>query len=53
MEMGFNYKMNNLSAGIGLAQLAVLDERIERRRGIYDYYKKHLEMLKLAVTGKK
>lgn len=45
MEMGFNYKMNNLSAGIGLAQLAVLDERIERRRGIYDYYKKHLEML--------
>lgn len=45
MEMGFNYKMNNLSAGIGLAQLAVLDDRIERRREIYDYYKKHLEML--------
>jgi dTDP-4-amino-4,6-dideoxygalactose transaminase len=45
MEMGFNYKMNNLSAGIGLAQLAVLDERIERRRSIYNYYKAHLEIL--------
>lgn len=45
MEMGFNYKMNNLSAGIGLAQLAVLDKRIDRRRSIFNYYKKHLEML--------
>ncbi|WP_339922438.1 DegT/DnrJ/EryC1/StrS family aminotransferase [uncultured Cyclobacterium sp.] len=45
IEMGFNYKMNNISAGIGLAQLDVLENRIEKRRNIYAYYKRNLEML--------
>lgn len=42
IEMGFNYKMNNIAAGIGLAQLAVLDNRIKKRRQIFDYYTSHL-----------
>jgi dTDP-4-amino-4,6-dideoxygalactose transaminase len=42
IEMGFNYKMNNISAGIGLAQMAVLENRIKKRRQIYDYYKSHM-----------
>jgi len=45
IEMGFNYKMSNMSAGIGLAQLAVLEDRVEKRRNIYAYYKRNLEML--------
>ena len=34
-----------MSAGIGLAQLAVLEDRVEKRRNIYAYYKRNLEML--------
>tara|TARA_R110002124_G_scaffold170608_4_gene338194 strand:- start:1198 stop:2388 length:1191 start_codon:yes stop_codon:yes gene_type:complete len=45
IEMGFNYKMTNISAGIGLAQLAVLENRIQKRRSIYDYYKLNLASL--------
>ncbi|EPR69954.1 aminotransferase class I/II-fold pyridoxal phosphate-dependent enzyme [Cyclobacterium qasimii] len=45
IEMGFNYKMNNISAGIGLAQLGVLEDRIQKRRDIFAYYKKNLELL--------
>jgi dTDP-4-amino-4,6-dideoxygalactose transaminase len=45
IEMGFNYKMNNISAGIGLAQLAVLEDRIEKRRKNFDYYKAQLSIL--------
>lgn len=42
LEIGFNYKMNNLSASIGLAQLEQLDEFVRRRREINTNYKKLL-----------
>ncbi|MFT4856386.1 MAG: dTDP-4-amino-4,6-dideoxygalactose transaminase [Algoriphagus sp.] len=42
LEIGFNYKMNNLSASIGLAQLEQLDEFVRRRRKINTNYKKLL-----------
>lgn len=41
-EIGYNYRMSNISAGIGRGQLKVLDERVEKKRYIYDYYKKEL-----------
>jgi len=37
-EIGFNYRMSNVLAGIGRGQLAVLDDRVQRRRKIFDYY---------------
>jgi len=37
-EIGFNYRMNNMSAAIGLAQIGKLDHKIERRREIYQNY---------------
>jgi dTDP-4-amino-4,6-dideoxygalactose transaminase len=37
-EIGFNYRMSNVLAGIGRGQLAVLDDRVQRRREIFDYY---------------
>lgn len=40
LEIGFNYKMNNLAASIGLAQLEQLDEFIIKRRQINANYKK-------------
>jgi perosamine synthetase len=40
--VGFNFKFTNLQAAIGLAQLTVLDERLERQRRIYRVYAKAL-----------
>jgi dTDP-4-amino-4,6-dideoxygalactose transaminase len=42
LEIGFNYKMNNLAASIGLAQLEQLDEFVIKRRKINANYKKLL-----------
>lgn len=41
-EIGYNYRLSNISAGIGRGQLKVLDERVEKKRYIYDYYKQEL-----------
>lgn len=38
-RIGFNYRMSNILAGIGLAQLKVLEERVQRRREIFDTYR--------------
>src|SRR5699024_5723647 len=37
-EVGYNYRMSNIVAGIGRGQLEVLDERITQRRAIFDRY---------------
>lgn len=42
-QIGFNYRMSNVLAGIGLGQMEVLDERVKARRNNYLFYKKHLE----------
>ncbi len=41
-EMGFNYQLSPVSAGIGRAQLTVLDERINQRRANYAHYQQLL-----------
>ena len=38
-ELGFNYRMSNVLAGIGRGQLKVLDKRVEKKRYIFNYYK--------------
>jgi dTDP-4-amino-4,6-dideoxygalactose transaminase len=45
-ELGFNYRMSNIVAGIGRGQLKVLDKRVEKKRYIYDFYKRELGNLK-------
>jgi pyridoxal phosphate-dependent aminotransferase EpsN len=37
-SLGFNYRMSNILAGIGRAQLQVLDERVEARRLVFHRY---------------
>ncbi|MGA4514452.1 pyridoxal phosphate-dependent aminotransferase EpsN [Staphylococcus caledonicus] len=37
-ELGFNYRLSNISAGIGRGQMKVLDQRIARRREIFERY---------------
>ncbi|HCW06054.1 MAG TPA: pyridoxal phosphate-dependent aminotransferase [Cytophagales bacterium] len=41
-ELGYNYQLSNISASIGLGQMLVLNERIQQRRAIFDFYKDHL-----------
>ncbi len=41
-EIGFNYRLGNVNAAIGLGQMDVLASRIERRRAIYDIYHSEL-----------
>jgi dTDP-4-amino-4,6-dideoxygalactose transaminase len=44
-ELGFNYRMSNVCAGIGRGQLKVLDKRVEKKKYIFDFYKKELGKL--------
>jgi dTDP-4-amino-4,6-dideoxygalactose transaminase len=39
VEVGFNYRMSNVLAGIGRGQLRVLDQRVQRRREIFEIYR--------------
>jgi dTDP-4-amino-4,6-dideoxygalactose transaminase len=41
-QIGYNYRMSNVLAAIGRGQLKVLDERVEAKRKIFDYYKQAL-----------
>ena len=44
-EIGFNYRMSNISAAIGRGQLEVLEERVRRRREIFEGYRERLGSL--------
>ncbi len=44
-EVGYNYRMSNVIAGIGRGQMEVLDERIELRRSNFIYYLQRLSRL--------
>ena len=37
-EIGYNYRMSNICAGIGRGQMEVLEERIAARRRMHDFY---------------
>ena len=37
-QVGYNYRLSNVLAAIGRGQLRVLDERVERKRWIFDRY---------------
>tara|TARA_Y100000590_G_scaffold469250_1_gene655801 strand:+ start:463 stop:1656 length:1194 start_codon:yes stop_codon:yes gene_type:complete len=41
-EVGYNMKLNNLSASVGLAQIQTFSKITKRKKYIHDYYKKKL-----------
>ena len=41
-EIGYNYRLSNVLAGIGRGQLEKLEDRVQKRRQIFEYYKKAL-----------
>jgi len=42
-EIGYNYRLSNICAGIGRGQMQVLDDQVERRRSIHRFYTKLFE----------
>ena len=44
-EIGYNYRMSNVCAAIGIGQIEVLESRVEKRQYIYNYYRKNLSSI--------
>lgn len=57
-ELGYNYRMSNIVAGIGRGQLKVLNDRITKKKEIYNLYKDafkdihEIEMMNICEYGK-
>ncbi len=52
-ELGYNYRMSNIVAGIGRGQLKVLNKRIQQKTDIYNRYKeafKDIEEIEMQPT---
>jgi len=49
-EIGYNYRMSNIVAGIGRGQMEVLPLRIEQRRNNFIFYQKELADLRLELA---
>lgn len=50
-QIGYNYRMSNIIAGIGRGQMEVLEDRVSARRANYNFYKEtlgHLEELEFV-----
>lgn len=56
-EVGYNYRMSNVLAGIGIGQLEVLNDRIKRKKEIFNNYKNafddisEIKMMPIASFG--
>lgn len=56
-ELGYNYRMSNIVAGIGRGQLQVLNERINQKKEIFQTYKNafqdidDIEMMPISENG--
>lgn len=49
-EIGYNYRMSNVVAGIVRGQFPYLQEHIDRKKAIYDRYKKGLSDLPISMN---
>lgn len=48
-ELGYNYRMSNILAGIGRGQMAALDDHIDQKTAIYNKYKSAFENLPITM----
>ena len=42
-EYGYNYRMSNVLAAIGVAQMEVIEDRVAKKREIFSWYKEFLD----------
>jgi UDP-N-acetylbacillosamine transaminase len=42
IEYGYNYRMSNVLAAIGVGQMEVIEERVAKKREIFEWYKEFL-----------
>lgn len=49
-EIGYNYRMSNIVAGIGRGQLIYLNEHIQKKKQIYETYKKAFKDLPIQMN---
>jgi pyridoxal phosphate-dependent aminotransferase EpsN len=49
-EIGYNYRLSNICAGIGIGQLKVIDERVKARRANFAHYAESLKNTPLEFT---
>ena len=52
-EIGFKYKMSNLQAALGLAQLERIEELVAKKRQIFEWYRTGLEGLPLTLNAER
>ncbi|WKK87496.2 aminotransferase class I/II-fold pyridoxal phosphate-dependent enzyme [Marivirga arenosa] len=50
-EIGYNYRMSNIAAGIGRGQMLVLDQWVEKRRANHEFYRNELGNLGLSFLN--
>lgn len=43
LEYGYNYRMSNVLAAIGVAQMEVIEQRVEKKREIFGWYREFLD----------
>ena len=49
-ELGYNYRMSNVIAGVVRGQLPFLEEHITRKKGIYERYKEGFKNLPVSMN---
>lgn len=50
-ELGYNYRMSNITAGVIRGQLPYLEEHIAQKKAIYNRYKKNLKNLPVKMNS--
>lgn len=43
LEYGYNYRMSNVLAAIGVGQMEVIEDRVAKKREIFEWYKEFLQ----------
>lgn len=47
LEFGYNYRMSNVLAAIGVGQMEVIEERVTKKREIFEWYKDELKDMEI------
>jgi len=51
-ELGFNYRMINLQAALGVAQIERIDELLDKRLEVFELYKKYLSSIPICMLNR-